>query len=139
MQVLVANFSITANLSHMENAGRNQRYLGPISMAVSAELRAALARKGWNVQRFAAISGLPLSTLHKTFKGQRVVDVEDVFAICEFLDADPADIIHAADMATRPHIASVTELRFNVSGYVDDALHGIDTAAGTDETQADED
>lgn len=38
-------------------------------------------------------------------------------------------------------IDNVTRGRFgtNVGGYAEDALHGIDTAAGKDETQADED
>lgn len=36
-------------------------------------------------------------------------------------------------------LARVVQLRSNDSGYIDDALTGLDTAAGTDETQADED
>ena len=49
---------------------------------------------------------------------------------------DPLDSHHPA---TKEHEgAKVTELRRNDGGFIDDALHGLDTAAGKDETQADE-
>ncbi|MFA5606611.1 MAG: helix-turn-helix transcriptional regulator [Leucobacter sp.] len=67
-----------------------------MSLAVSAELRAELARQGYNVQSFARHSNLPASTLHKTLKGQRVVDVEDLFNICDALGIDPGPIVDRA-------------------------------------------
>ena len=80
----------------MEKKGSNARAIGPMSLATSAELRAEIARKGYSVQQFARISGLPVSTLHKTLKGHRVVDVEDVFSICEALGVDPGALIDMA-------------------------------------------
>ena len=67
-----------------------------MSLAVSAELRAALARKRYTVARLVKESGLPKSTLHKTLNGQRVVDVEDLYSICRFLGIEPADVVRAA-------------------------------------------
>lgn len=51
----------------------------------------------------------------------------------------------ASEVLTEPvsdeALANVTELRPNDSGFLDDAIHdeGLDTAAGSDETQADDD
>lgn len=78
-----------------------------MSLAVSAELRAALARRGYNVQQFADHSKMPLSTLHKTLKGHRVVDVEDVFAICEALGIHPGTLIDDAADAARSGLTSL--------------------------------
>ncbi|MCU1438878.1 MAG: hypothetical protein JWP66_1965 [Naasia sp.] len=44
---------------------------------------------------------VPLSTLHKTLKGQRVVDVEDLYNICFGLGIDPTTIIEAATAVVR--------------------------------------
>ncbi len=85
----------------MEKKGTNSRFIGPLSLAVSGELRAELARKGLNVHQFALKSGLPLSTLHKTLKGQRVVDVEDLGSICSALDVSPARVLATAMDAAR--------------------------------------
>jgi hypothetical protein len=58
-------------------------------------------------------------------------DIEELGGVFGF---EPAAFL--AGVAT----SNVIPLRVpNVGGYLDDALHGIDTAAGTDETQADED
>mgnify|MGYP001118261691 CR=1 FL=1 len=80
----------------MEKRGSNARLIGPMSLAVSAELRAELARQGFNVQSFARHSNLPVSTLHKTLKGKRVVDVEDLFAICDALGVEPGPVVDRA-------------------------------------------
>lgn len=76
--------------------GTNARDIGDFSRAVSAELRAHLARKKISVRAFALSTGLPLTTLHKTLNAQRVVDVEDLFAICVPLGIQPGDIIDGA-------------------------------------------
>lgn len=89
----------------MEKRGSNARTIGPMSLAVSAELRAELARQGYSVQSFARHSNLPVSTLHKTLKGQRVVDVEDLFSICEALMVQPGTIVDRASREALSRIA----------------------------------
>lgn len=42
-------------------------------------------------------------------------------------------------MESSERTATITPIRANDSGYLDDAVHGLDTAAGTDETQAEDD
>ncbi|MDE2100823.1 MAG: hypothetical protein KGL39_26490 [Patescibacteria group bacterium] len=91
------------------------------------------------MRAFSAAFGLPLTTLHKTLRAERVVDVEDLYSICEPLGIDAADVVAAAERAMLRPLGKLTQLPLNVGGFVDDALHGIDTAAGTDETQADDD
>ncbi|MFD5599218.1 helix-turn-helix domain-containing protein [Leucobacter sp. NPDC058333] len=96
-----------------------------MSLAVSAELRAELARKGFNVQSFARHSNLPVSTLHKTLKGLRVVDVEDLFAICEALDLDPGALVDRAAMEARRRWANGVLVDFedeNVGGQAEDDI-----------------
>lgn len=70
-----------------------------MSNAVAAELRALLARHRMSVRAFAAATGLPLSTLHKTLKAERAIDVEDLYEICVALDAEPAEVVAAATRA----------------------------------------
>lgn len=76
--------------------GANARYIGPMSKAVSAELRAALARAGKSATQLSKDANLSKSTLHKTLKGDRVVDVEDLYEICWALGIEPHEIIEAA-------------------------------------------
>lgn len=89
--------------------GTNARDIGPVSEAVSAELRALLARHKMSVRAFAQAQNLPLTTLHKTLNAQRVVDVEDLYAICDPLGADPAGILEAAIKAADLRIASMSD------------------------------
>ncbi|QIK64107.1 helix-turn-helix transcriptional regulator [Leucobacter viscericola] len=85
----------------MEKKGRNARNIGPMSLAIAAELRAAIARAGYNVKMLSDETRLPLSTLHKTLKGQRAIDVEDVLVICDHLGLEPGDIMNAAAQYAR--------------------------------------
>lgn len=89
--------------------GTNARDIGPVSEAVSEELRALLARHKMSVRAFAQTHNLPLTTLHKTLNAQRVVDVEDLYSICEPLGADPAEILDAAIKAADLRAAAMSE------------------------------
>lgn len=85
-------------MSHM---GTNAREIGDFSVAVSAELRAAIARANYSVRAFSRASHFPLTTLHKTLRAERVVDVEDIAQICDFLDIEPSDLLGAAEQSLR--------------------------------------
>ena len=67
-------------------------------------------------------------------RDEKSFTLSDMEQLGEFFGFEPgAFLVEAA-------ASNVTRLRpRNVSGYTEDALHGLDTAAGTDETQAEED
>jgi transcriptional regulator with XRE-family HTH domain len=99
----------------------NARAIGPMSKAVSAELRAALARAKMSVSRLATESGMAKSTLHKTLNAQRAVDVEDLYFICDYLGVQPETVIAAATVVANKEIIDVLtaqddEMGRNVGG-----------------------
>lgn len=98
--------------------GTNARDVGDFSHAVSAELRAAIARANYTVRAFAREHALPLSTLHKTLRAERVVDVEDLAQICQALGIDPSDIVERAEieLARRGGGIVISDARFNNRG-----------------------
>lgn len=97
LQVDFTVFSKPGILSHM---GTNARELGDFSYAVAAELRAAIAHAGYSRRAFATRANLPITTLHKTLRGERVADVEDLAQICDYLEGvTPAAILHRAEDA----------------------------------------
>ena len=73
--------------------GTNAREVGTFGLAIAAELRAAIARSGLSQRKFSEKSGIPIATLNKTLKGNRVADAEDMYAITEALDIDLAQLI----------------------------------------------
>lgn len=77
--------------------GTNAREVGDYSLAVSAELRAAIAHKGYSVRAFASAFNIPMTTLHRTLRGERVVDVEDLAQICGALNLDPSAVLERAE------------------------------------------
>lgn len=80
----------------MSRMGTNARLIGPLSRAVSAELRAELARQSYSVRGFSKMHGVPLTRLHKTLRGERVVDVEDLYSLSELLGIEPVDVLRRA-------------------------------------------
>jgi len=79
----------------------NGRYIGEMSEAVSAELRAELARRKIPVRTMASLTGIPLSTLQRTLNAQRAVDVEDLNEFCTFLDIETSELIARATLVAR--------------------------------------
>ncbi|QKS20955.1 helix-turn-helix transcriptional regulator [Curtobacterium sp. Csp1] len=89
--------------------GTNSRELGPMSQAVSAELRAEAGRRNIGVRELAARSRLPYSTVSKTLRAQRVVDVEELARLAHGMDIEPAEIVRNAEIAIRRHGAAYFE------------------------------
>lgn len=79
--------------------GTNARGIDHFGLAVAAELRAAIARADLTQREVSEGSGVPLATLNKTLKGNRVADVDDLYAIAAFLRISPAAILTQADHA----------------------------------------
>lgn len=99
-------FPEMAKFFHM---GTNSRELGPMSQAVSAELRAEAGRRNLGVRELAARSRLPYSTVSKTLRAQRVVDVEELARLAHGMDVEPAEIVRNAEIAIRRHGAAYFE------------------------------
>ena len=98
--------------------GTNAREVGDFSIAVSAELRGAIAKAGYSVRAFAKASRLPLTTLHKTLRAERVVDVEDLAQICDALRIEPSDILERAEreLGRRTAMRVVADSRYTNGG-----------------------
>lgn len=92
-----------AKFFHM---GTNSRELGPMSQAVSAELRAEAGRRNLGVRELAARSRLPYSTVSKTLRAARVVDVEELGRLAHGIGIEPAEIVRNAEIAIRRHGAA---------------------------------
>jgi len=96
-------FPFLASFFHM---GTNSRELGPLSQAVSAELRAESSRRNIGVRELGERSRLPYSTVSKSLRGARVIDVEELGRLCHGLDIEPAEILRNAEIAIRRHGAT---------------------------------
>ena len=75
-----------------------------MTKAVAGCMRAEMARLGWSATRLAAESGIPKSTLHRSLRADRAIDVEDVFAFTEFLGLDIGEFLNRAADEARPQI-----------------------------------
>lgn len=67
-----------------------------LQRVIAAELRAAVARAGLTKEEVAKLSGLSLSTIGRLLSGSRSVDTLQLFKIAKAVDADPGDILDAA-------------------------------------------
>lgn len=93
-------FPEMAKFFHM---GTNSRELGALSQAVSAELRAEASRRNIGVRELGERSRLPYSTVSKTLRGQRVIDVEELGRLAHGIGIEPAEIVRNAEIAIRRH------------------------------------
>lgn len=122
--------------------GTNARYVGAMSKAVAAELRAELARNQCSIRSFAAKHALPLSTLHKNVSGKRAIDVEDLYLICDGLGISISSIIARAEraIASSPAETSPAETLPAIPEHITrDDLPALDAVAESDYTQLSED
>lgn len=105
------------------------------SKAVTAAIRRLKADRRASNADIAAKTTLSANYIAERLRDEKSFTLSDMEELGDFFGFEPgAFLVQAA-----PTPSNVRELRPNVGGYVDDALHGLDTAAGTDETQADED
>lgn len=70
-----------------------------IRIAIGNEIRAARARRNLTQNELADRSGISHTTIVRLESGKRTVDVLQLFAICDVLDADPGAILDAAQAA----------------------------------------
>lgn len=92
-------------------ADHNAREVGPLVLAVAAELRAEQGRQNLGLRELAVKAGVPHSTLSKSLNGLRMIDVEELAKVCRALEVEPAVIWARAAAALAP-----------VGGLSDDAL-----------------
>lgn len=82
----------------------NARPIGVMTQAVATEMRMVMAEHKVSAAKLASQTNLAKSTLHKTLRAERAIDVEDVHNFCDFFDLNPAELIaRAAQRVTRDH------------------------------------
>lgn len=68
--------------------------LNPRSEAVSAEVRAEMARQKVSMNSLAMQVGIPVSTLRRSVLGQRPFSIDELHDVAEFLNISMAELIH---------------------------------------------
>lgn len=69
-------------------------------MAVLNELRAEAARRGVSDSRLAESSGFNRSVMSRMKSGEKVIDLDQLEAMCEVLEIAPHVIVERAERAT---------------------------------------
>jgi transcriptional regulator with XRE-family HTH domain len=114
--------------------------LSPFSWRVIDQIQKLIGERGLTDVQVLKSAGMPRNTFYAKMRGDSAMTTEDIDKLAQALSVEPELILRNA---SRGHLSVVPpldpDLPGNVGGYLDDALHGLDTAAGTDETQADED
>jgi transcriptional regulator with XRE-family HTH domain len=108
---------------------------GPWSRAVAAAIKRVIDDRGMSIRELAQSTEKSSNYLAVRFRGEASFTLNDIDDLSIVLGFDAGEFLASVNV----NRGEVIQLRPDVSGYLDDALHGIDTAAGTDETQADED
>lgn len=70
------------------------------SERVAEEIRAEMARQEITVNMLSEKSGVPISTLRRSVKGQRPFTINELFVITRLLDINVIDIIQRAEDRT---------------------------------------
>ena len=68
--------------------------LNPRSEAVSAEIRAEMARQKVSMNSLAMEVGIPVSTLRRSVLGQRPFNIDELHDVAEFLNISMAELIY---------------------------------------------
>lgn len=74
--------------------------IGPsegLNAAVAAELRAALARKKWSVNRLSEEAEIPYGSLRRYLNAERHIDVSVLYALCWAIGVRPQEIVTVAE------------------------------------------
>jgi len=70
--------------------------IGPsegLNAAVAAELRAALARKKWSVNRLSEEAEIPYGSLRRYLNAERHIDVSVLYALCWAMGVRPQELV----------------------------------------------
>ena len=107
------------------------------AIAASAAIRRLKADNRVSNAEISDKTGLSTNYIAERLRDEKSFTLSDIELLAKFFRLDPTALLVEA---ARP-IATVTPIgkRTNDSGFLDDSVHGLDTAAGKDETQADED
>ena len=70
------------------------------SERVAEEVRAEMARQEITVNTLSEESGVPISTLRRSVKGQRPFTIQELFVITRLLDTTVVDIVQRAEDRT---------------------------------------
>lgn len=60
-------------------------------MGLEEKIAETIKRKGISITAIAKATGIPYSALQPSLKGRRQLRAKEFFAVCEFLETDPAE------------------------------------------------
>lgn len=108
----------------------------PFSKAVTAAIRRLKADRRISNADITEKTGLSGNYIAERLRDEKSFTLSDMELLGEYFGFEPGQFL--VDAAAPSNVTPFP--RRNDSGYLDDAAHeqGLDTAAGTDETQADE-
>lgn len=119
---------------------------GSLTRAIGRVLGDAAEQKGLSQAHLGRQNpGTPMFVsqphISRFFDGSKGIDLDQLEGICRTLGLGVVEVIQAGQalVADAESSGRVRQIRPGVGGYLDDVVHGLDTAAGTDETQADDD
>jgi transcriptional regulator with XRE-family HTH domain len=83
--------------------GRKPGPVGPATTYIAAELRAQKGRLNWSLDKIAAKSGVPRSTVNTAVKGNQAIPVEVLIAVATALGLNPGRLLdEATTLGPRP-------------------------------------
>ncbi len=108
---------------------------GPWSLAVTQAIRKIIDERGISIRELASMSEKSSNYLSIRFRGEASFTLNDIDDLAVILGFDAGEFLASVTVPA----GKVTPIRPNDGGYLDDAVRELDTAAGTDETQAEDD
>lgn len=77
--------------------GTNARVAGTVVAALAEELRVELTRQDLTVRKLAEVSGVPYTTVQRSLKGARSIDVEELQKMCDALGVRSSELFRRAE------------------------------------------
>lgn len=109
----------------------------PFSRAIAEEISAQRQRHEVTQEEIAEAIGKSQTYISDRVRSGYLWTTNDLDAMSPLFGMSAFDLVALAE-ARVEKAGNVTQLRPGVGGFLDDAVQGLDTAAGSDETQADE-
>lgn len=111
---------------------------GAFSIAVAKGIADAIDLADMSQAAVARRSGMSATYLGERLLLRKSFTLHDIEKLSRTLHLDPVRFLIDVDVEPLDLTDNVTQLRPNDGGFLDDAVQGLDAAAGSDETQAEE-
>lgn len=88
---------------------QNARAVTPVSEEVAAEMRMIMAQHKVSAAKLSRETTLAKSTLHKTLRSARPVDIEDLYVFCEYFNIPISKVVEPAVLRAKRKLAAPEE------------------------------